>query len=260
MSRGLQLCLVQTELVWEDPVRNRRQFEQLLGDPGAADLIVLPEMFSTGFSMNAARLGETMQGETVSWMQDVARRTGAAICGSVIIEAAGSYYNRFVLARPGGELVTYDKRHLFRMSTENNHYTAGSRRLTTQVAGFKIFPQVCYDLRFPVFSRNNLGFDVMIYVANWPARRRDHWRTLLAARAIENQCYVVGVNRIGTDGNGVDYAGDSLAVQFDGSILVDMGTSNATTALTLSQDSLEAYRQEFPAWKDADAFTLEESR
>lgn len=257
MSRTLQLCLIQTQLAWEDPAANRDHLAQRLANAGTADLIILPEMFSTGFSMNSNVLAETMQGDTVTWMTQMANRHEAAICGSLIIVEDGNCYNRFVLAQPSGEIATYDKRHLFRMSTENDHYNPGQARLTLPVGGIRIFPQICYDLRFPVFSRNDLGFDVMIYVANWPAARREHWRTLLAARAIENQCYVVGVNRIGVDGNGVEYAGDSLAINFDGSILQDLGDADTAANLSLDFAALTAYREQFPAWKDADPFELQ---
>lgn len=257
MAGTLTLCLVQTQLTWERPSANCDHMAQVLDDAGEVDLIILPEMFSTGFSMNSAALAETMQGETVSWMLQLARDKQAAVCGSLIIVDGADYYNRFILASPSGQLHTYDKRHLFRMSTENDHYSPGRRRVSLQAAGFELFPQICYDLRFPVFSRNDLGFDAIIYVANWPAARRDHWRALLVARAIENQSYVVGVNRIGTDGNGVAYAGDSMAVNFDGRVLLDMANTNGTACISLDRAALMAYRGEFPAWKDADPFDLQ---
>lgn len=267
MPPGLKIRLVQTHLEWEQPAHNREHFARLISERHGADLIVLPEMFPTGFSMDSSGNAESMQGESVTWMKLMARETGASLCGSIIIGEAGNYYNRFVLARPSGEIVTYDKRHLFRMSTENDHYSAGGDRLVFQIGDFRVFPQVCYDLRFPVFSRNalsrdnpgrdSLAFDLMIYVANWPGARREHWRTLLAARAIENQCYVVGVNRIGTDGNDIGYVGDSAAVSFDGSTLLAMADTDSVGEVTLDLAALHDYRTQFPAWKDADPFALD---
>lgn len=252
----MEVCLVQTRLAWEAPANNREHLEQFLSAAGNADLYVLPEMFSTGFSMNAEPLAEVMSGDTVAWMKRMAKELDGAVCGSLIIEDQGRYYNRFVLAKPNGDISTYDKRHLFRMSAENDHYSAGTGRLTMSVGEFTLFPQVCYDLRFPVYSRNDLGFHLMVYVANWPAARREHWRTLLAARAIENQCYVIGVNRVGIDGNDVAYCGDSMAVGFDGSLLLDLGDGEATALVTLDLPALDEWRSRFPAWMDADGFDL----
>ena len=252
----LQVALLQTSLTWEQPGQNIDHFTSLIEQTEGTDLIILPEMFTTGFSMNAEALAEPMSGDSVAWMQATAARKQTAICGSLIIIEQGQCFNRFILARPTGELVTYDKRHLFRMSEENDHYSPGTDRLTFDLGDCRVFPQVCYDLRFPVFSRNDLGFHLMIYVANWPAARRAHWRTLLAARAIENQCYVVGVNRIGTDGNDVAYSGDSLAVSFDGTILLDLQDHRQSGHVSLDLAALDDYRARFPAWKDADPFNL----
>jgi omega-amidase len=252
----LRVALVQTELAWESPEANRRHFERILGRLEPTDLIVLPEMFSTGFSMQSQALAETMAGPTMAWLKATAANHSASVCGSVIIEEDQSYFNRFVLVRPTGEVIHYDKRHLFRMGAEHAHYTAGTDRLTIPVAGFTVFPQVCYDLRFPVFARNNLDYDLMIYVANWPATRRQHWQTLLRARAIENQCYVIGVNRIGVDGNDVAYAGDSAAIDFNGTVIREAGDTDTVIRAELDRDALLAFRTAFPAWRDADSFNL----
>jgi len=253
----LGITLVQTELAWEDPARNLAHFEDRIASLAPTDLIVLPEMFSTGFSMNSARLAETMDGTTVAWLVAMAAKAHACICGSAIIRDGDHFFNRFLFVRPTGSIECYDKRHLFRMSTENRNYAGGRRRSVIEQGGFRIFPQVCYDLRFPVFSRNDLDFDLIVYVADWPAARRDHWRTLLRARAIENLCYVVGVNRIGIDGNDIEYVGDSAVIDFRGAELVDLGESDADVRVDLDRNLLEAYREEFPAWKDRDAFTLQ---
>ena len=250
------ITLVQTALDWEDPAANRSRFDTLLASVGATDLIVLPEMFSTGFSMASARLAEPPAGETFNWMADTARAHNAAVCGSLITSDCGKHFNRFYLVRPDGSHAQYDKRHLFRMGEENENYSAGNDRLTIDLGDARLFPQVCYDLRFPVFSRNDIGFDIMIYVANWPAPRREHWRTLLRARAIENLCYVVGVNRIGRDGNNVDHAGDSAVIDFRGDTMADLGDSTGCRTLHVDLDALREYREAFPAWKDADQFSL----
>jgi predicted amidohydrolase len=257
MMSTCKLTLVQAHLAWEDPAANREHFDQRLQDIGGTDLIVLPEMFSTGFSMNSKALAETMDGNTVMWLKEKAAAHNASVCCSLIIEDAGAYYNRFIVAKPDGELVKYDKRHLFRMSTENENYKAGEDRLTFTTAGATIFPQVCYDLRFPVFSRNDLGFDVLLYVANWPAARRQHWNTLLRARAIENQCYAVGLNRLGRDGNNVDYSGDSAVIDFNGVTMLSLDSKDTVTTVEIDVALLEEYRRQFPAWKDADPFHMD---
>lgn len=259
----LSICLLQSELSWEDPASNREHFNKLLQGLPATDLVVLPEMFSTGFSMASGRLAETMDGATVSWMRDRAASLKAVLCGSLIIEDRGQFYNRFIWMPASGEAQWYDKKHLFRMSAEHENYSAGSERLVVTLQGFRICPQICYDLRFPVWSRNNNDYDLLLYVANWPAARRLHWRSLLRARAIENQSYVIGLNRVGVDGvDGVDgsghaYAGDSLVIDFNGVDLADLQDAITVQQVTLDLAALQAYRQSFPAWRDADAFTLE---
>lgn len=253
----LTLTLLQTELEWESPRDNRDRFDELLERVEQTDVIVLPEMFSTGFSMSSAELAETMEGPTINWMRAKAEQKSATVCGSVIIEEEGHYFNRFVWMPSDGDPTTYDKRHLFRMGTENEHYSAGRKKVIVEQNGFRICPMVCYDLRFPVWSRNDTGFHLLLYVANWPAPRRQHWKTLLRARAVENLCYVVGLNRVGRDGNDVDYAGDSAIVDFNGETLVDLQDQATSTTATMDLESLEQYREAFPAWRDRDQFKLD---
>jgi omega-amidase len=252
----LNICLLQTELSWEDPAANREYFDSLLQDLAPADLVVLPEMFSTGFSMACDRLAETMDGATVNWMRLQAARLDCALCGSLIIQANGQFYNRFIWMSANGEVQWYDKRHLFRMSAEHQHYSAGTQRLIVSLQGFRICPQICYDLRFPVWSRNQNDYDLLLYVANWPAARRLHWRSLLRARAIENQSYVIGLNRVGVDGLGAAYSGDSLVIDFNGVDLADLQAATTVQRVSLDRAALLAYRQSFPAWHDADAYLL----
>lgn len=253
----LNVALIQSELHWHDAQRNRARFDRLFEELSApCDLIVLPEMFSTGFTMSSKTQAEVMSGPTLSWMKASAARLSAVVCGSIIVEEGGAFYNRFIWAQSDGGLCTYDKRHLFRMADEHRHYCAGGERTLLELRGFRVFPQVCYDLRFPVFSRNRGDYDLAIYVANWPASRALAWNALLRARAIENQCYVVGVNRIGTDGNAVDYVGDSAVFAFDGTSLLAAGSAGGVFRVALDLDALRAYREEFPAWRDADEFDI----
>ena len=256
MSR-FHISLVQSNLAWEAPETNRDRLARDVIDAGDTDLVILPEMFTTGFSMNAEALAEPVEGPTLSWMRTLASERQVALCGSVITRDNDKCFNRFLFVEPDGGVTRYDKKHLFRMSTENEHYAAGADRLVIEYGGLRLFPQVCYDLRFPVFSRNNLGYQLLVYVANWPAARQAHWETLLRARAIENQCYVAGVNRVGVDGNDVAYAGDSAVVDFNGQPLALAGDGECVIGAELDLDALADYRSRFPAWKDADAFTLE---
>jgi omega-amidase len=256
----LRVSLVQQPLVWQDPQRNRAHFETLLLPlAGQTDLVVLPETFTTGFSMDVEQLGERAGGLSSQWLARLAKRLDAAITGSVITEDGGRYFNRLLWAAPGGQLRAYDKRHLFRMGREHQHFTAGRAAWTIPWRGFSICPLVCYDLRFPVFSRRRaqLEYDLLLYVANWPAARANAWRQLLRARAIENQAYVVGVNRVGVDGQGVAYAGESAAIDFLGEPLADLGAAALVTTVSLDLAALQGFRSKFPAHLDADAFTLE---
>ncbi len=256
----LRVTLIQQPLVWHDPAANRERFEALLLPlAGRSDLIVLPETFTTGFTMDVERVGEPAGGATVAWLQRLAAQLDAAITGSVVTREGERCYNRLLWAAPGAPLRHYDKRHLFRMGREHQHFTAGRAAWSVAWRGFRICPLVCYDLRFPVFSRRRaeLDYELLLYVANWPATRADAWRQLLRARAIENQAYVVGVNRIGPDGHGVAYAGDSAAIDFLGHTLSDAGNAAAVISVELPLAPLQAFREKFPAHLDADRFTLE---
>ncbi|RPH58038.1 MAG: amidohydrolase [Burkholderiales bacterium] len=257
MSTHLRVTLVQTELAWQDPAANRHRLAaHFRGLVGHTDLVVLPEMFSTGFSMAAAELAEDMDGPTVDWMREEAAALGCVIAGSLIVRDGGRCYNRLVWARPDGSLEHYDKRHLFRLAGEQEHYAAGTRRLVVTLKGWRVCPMICYDLRFPVWSRSRGDYDLLLYVANWPQRRALAWSALLRARAIENQSYVVGVNRIGKDGNGTAYAGDSVAVDFLGQPLSSEGGGDRVETAVLDLESLRACRDSFPAHLDADRFEL----
>lgn len=254
----LHIALIQADLVWEDAHANRRRFEQLFSKlPGETELIVLPEMFSTGFSMNVGQLAEIMDGESSEWMKRQALRLQMVIAGSVIVRDGNSFFNRFVFARPEGVIEYYDKRHLFSMGEEHLHFTPGSERKIFRIKSFRILPQVCYDLRFPVFCRNHGEYDLMINCANWPASRSDVWTTLLKARAIENQVYVAGVNRTGTDGNGIRYHGHSMIVDPRGKEIAEtMNSGEQIIAAKLSKSSLDRFRKKFPVLPDADDFTI----
>jgi len=260
MNAHLRVTMIQSALAWQDPAANRRQLAaHFRGLAGHTDLIVLPEMFPTGFSMAAEALAEAMDGPTIGWMREEAAALGCVIAGSLIVADGGRHYNRLVWARPDGTLEHYDKRHLFRMAQEQDHFSAGDRRLTVELKGWRVCPLVCYDLRFPVWSRNRGDYDLLVYVANWPARRAHAWASLLRARAIENLSYVVGVNRVGTDGNGVSYAGDSVVLDFVGKSLSSEGGGDRVETTVLDLESLQAYRASFPAHLDADDFELKQS-
>jgi predicted amidohydrolase len=253
----IRVALIQSELVWQNSAANLQYFEQQIQKHKDVQLFVLPEMFNSGFSMDSTRIAETMEGLTVQWMQQQAKRADAAICGSVAISVEGQIFNRLLFVTPCGLVQFYDKRHLFRMGGEQQHYQPGSERVIVSYLGFRFCLQVCYDLRFPVFARNQQDYDVLIYVANWPEPRRQVWRTLLQARAMENQAYVVGCNRIGLDGNGLNYSGDSMVVDYSGQILAELAISqNGVVTAELNLTALQQFKQKFPAYLDADAFSL----
>ena len=255
--QDLSITLMQRELAWEQPADNRRQIEEAIaGLDRAGDLVLLPEMFTTGFSMNALANAEPPGGDTEQWLGQLARRHDCALSGSIAVRDGEGVYNRMLFATPQG-VQYYDKRHLFRMAGEHKRYRAGRERVVVSWRGWRILLQVCYDLRFPVFSRNRNDYDLALYVANWPAPRRQHWRQLLVARAIENLACVVGVNRIGSDANGLEYSGDSLAVAADGTLLTDMGNENGAARVVLDGAALQAYRESFPCQLDADSFQLD---
>ena len=204
-ANQLNITIIQPDITWEDKAANMQMYEQLIADaPGNKQVVILPEMFTTGFSMAPEKLAEPMNGATVKWMEDMARKYRCILTGSLIIEEEGRYYNRLIWMQPDGKYGCYDKRHLFGYADEDQHYSSGNKKLVAQVNGFRICLLVCYDLRFPVWARNTGDdYDVLVYVANWPERRSLAWKTLLQARAIENMSYVVGVNRVGTDGKGI---------------------------------------------------------
>jgi len=255
--QNLAVTLVQCELAWEQPADNRRQIGEILdGLAGTTDLIVLPEMFTTGFSMNALANSEQPGGPTEQWLLEMAEKHRCAVTGSIAVRADDKVYNRMLFATPGG-IAHYDKRHLFRMAGEHKRYAPGRERVIVPWRDWRINLQVCYDLRFPVFSRNRGDYDLLLYVANWPAVRREHWRQLLLARAIENQACVVGVNRVGADARGLDYSGDSLAVAADGGLLLDARDSPGAFGVVLDSAALRDYRESFPCHLDADAFRVE---
>ena len=225
-------------------------------------VVILPEMFSTGFSMKPEILAETMEGETVQWMKRVAAEKKIILTGSVIIEEDNKYYNRSIWMLPNGQYGYYNKRHLFAYAEEDKHYTAGTERFIASVNGWKINLQVCYDLRFPVWARQQFDeqsafeYDVLIYVANWPERRSLAWKTLLQARAIENQCYVIGVNRVGEDGAGIYHSGDSMVIDPLGEILYHKKDEEDVFTITLQKKDLETVRERFQFWQDGDEFNI----
>ncbi len=253
----LKVTLVQPDLVWEQKEANLTKLSGMLEIMGTTDVVVLPEMFSTGFSMNAEKLAEGMDGQTVRWMTEKSLEIKAVIAGSLIIAENGFYFNRFVWAAPDGKLQWYDKKHLFSMGEEHLHYTPGDRRITIEWNGWKIRPLVCYDLRFPVWSRNHDDYDLLVYTANWPSPRHAVWKTLLQARALENQCYCIGVNRIGNDGMGIGYLGDSGLITPKGEATW-LGIRETSRTFTLSLDDLHRFRDKFPVLKDRDRFIIED--
>jgi omega-amidase len=257
---SFRISIVQQPLVWQDAEANRAHFTAVLAPlAGTTDLVVLPEMFTTGFTMKPEDFAEPADGETRAWLLQQAAALDAAVGGSVAVNDNGRYFNRFMLALPGGPTYWYDKRHLFRMGGEHRHYSGGSHALIVEWRGIRLCPLVCYDLRFPVWSRRRpeLEYDLAIYSANWPAARRYAWSTLLRARAIENQAFVAGVNRVGDDGKGVAHTGDSVVLDFTGQPLVELNDQPHVVTLPLDLDALRAWRDKFPAQLDADAFILE---
>lgn len=252
--QDLKVTIIQSDLVWEDIESNLAAFETRLDAiEDDTHLIVLPEMFTTGFSMNVAGLAQDMNGSAVTWLKEQSRRKNVDLAGSIIAKVDGRFFNRLIWAKPTGEMFIYDKKHLFRMAGEEKVYSAGSRNITVELNGWKLRPFICYDLRFPVWARNfGNQYDAAVFIANWPAKRAEHWKILLQARAVENQCYVVGVNRIGTDGNGHPYSGDSAVIDPWGNILFQKSEQECTRTVALSSAVLQKARLSFPVWKDAD--------
>lgn len=260
--QDLRVTLIQDVLHWEDPEANRRHFDNLFEGLPDTDLILLPEMFNTGFTVEPARVAEAIDGPTVRWMREHAVQKEVAISGSLIIKEEGSFYNRLIFMRPDGRIAYYDKRHLFRMGGEHERFGMGIRRVVVNYKGWRILPLVCYDLRFPVWSRNRMmdgGFeyDVALYLANWPGARSHPWKALLTARAIENQAYVLGLNRIGEDGQGISYTGDSRVIGPKGEILKEAQRGKAEIIhAELSAEELFAFRDKFQVGLDWDSFSI----
>lgn len=258
----IQIALVQTDLYWKDKTANMAMLEEKIMDiDHMVDLIVLPEMFSTGFTMDAKEVAEPMNLHTTKWMKQMASQTQAVITGSIIINDKGKFFNRLLWVSPDGIIDWYDKRHLFRMASEDEYFDMGMQRKVFQCKGWNILPQVCYDLRFPVWSRNSVKkgefeYDLIFYVASWPSPRIGAWDILLKARAVENQAYAIGVNRIGMDGNSVPYSGHSGAYNFKGETLSFSADKEEILFVELDFESLMQYREKFPAWMDADQFDL----
>jgi len=253
----LRISLVQTYIHWEDKASNFRLFEKhLAGLAGQTDLILLPEMFTTGFTMAASRLAEPLPGPTLHWMQRMARSTDAVLAGSYIAKDDGGYFNRLLWMRPDGSWAHYDKRHLFTLAGEHEHFQAGERQLLVELKGWQIMPLICYDLRFPVWSRNTMHYDLLLYVANFPARRRLAWKSLLQARAIENQAYTIGLNRVGRDGNDIYYAGDSMCFDAVGEVLCHLAHTEQVVTLTLDAAHQGALRERFQFLPDRENFQM----
>ncbi|NRA93265.1 MAG: amidohydrolase [Psychroserpens sp.] len=258
MNNDLTVALIQSDLVWEDPQRNRDNFKQkILEITQEVDLIVLPEMFTSGFTMNAGDVAETMTGATVSWMKDLAQKTKSAITGSLVISEHSTYFNRLIFMHPDGQINTYDKRHTFTLAGEHKVYQAGKDASIIEYKGWKIKPLICYDLRFPVWARNVEDYDLLLYVANWPNKRVSAWDALLKARAIENMSYCIGVNRIGFDGNHHDYTGHSGAYDVLGERLDNIPeNTEATEIVTLSKEHIAFNRNKLGFLNDRETFSL----
>lgn len=251
------IALIQTELIWENPNKNRRLLQEKINSISSdVDLIVLPEMFTSGFTMNSKAVAETMQGETISWLKNIVKERNCSITGSLVIEENGNYYNRLVFIFPDGEIQHYDKRHLFTLAGEDKIYTAGKEKLIVEYKGFKICPLICYDLRFPVFSRNVEDYDVLIYVANWPKPRINAWDLLLKARAVENMSYVIGVNRIGFDTNNHEYVGHSQVVDCLGNNLIEPQDKEGILIVELDKEKLHETRKKLAFLDDKDDFRI----
>ena len=257
--KDLNVALVQCRLAWENAEANHKHLEALLSDikKGSAHLIILPEMFASGFTMNAGQVAEEMSGISAGWMRSMAKKKNAVITGSLVIREGRRYYNRLLWVTPSGDITWYDKRHLFRMAGEEKVYSSGKSRLVTELNGWRICPLICYDLRFPVWCRNSDEYDLLLFVANWPSRRRFAWKQLLAARAIENQCYVAGLNRVGKDGKGIPYTGDSIVHGPFGETLAKAAASREEVVrVRLTYKDLQEARRTFPVMLDRDRFLV----
>ena len=255
---NLKISFIQTNLVWQDIPKNLENFQSKINQiTEQPDVIVLPEMFSTGFTMEPSKYAEKMEGKTIDWLKRNALAKNALIIGSLVVEDSGKFLNRLLTVFPDGNIGFYDKRHLFSLAGESNHYTKGDKKLIINYKNWRIHPLICYDLRFPVWSRYQDDYDVLIYVANWPSARSFHWKILLQARAIENQAYVIGVNRIGADGNGTPHTGDSCAFDPFGHNISNMEpNTDMTDTIVLEKDLLEKIRKTYPFFKDSDTYRI----
>ncbi len=255
---NLIVSLIQPVLAWEKTEENLARIEKLInGISVPTDLIVLPEMFPTGFSMNTGSVAENMSGPSMQWLKKTAAGHACCVTGSIMIKDENDYYNRLIFMYPSGEYSVYNKRHLFRMGEEDKYFKPGEQGIITELNKWRIKPLICYDLRFPVWSRNRNDYDLLIYVASWPESRREVWEALLRARAIENQSYVIGVSRIGKDGNNLNHTGDSMVYDFKGRQILKLPSNTETTAtISLNKESLDGFRSAFPVWQDADKFEL----
>ena len=257
MQTDLQIAIIQADLIWEKPIENKAKFDKFFNEIENVDLIILPEMFTTGFSMTPKPFAESMQGETINWMKENAKKINAAIVGSIIIEEENHFYNRMLFVHPNGHIEHYDKRHTFTLAGEHKEYSSGKNKLIVEFKGWKICPLICYDLRFPVWSRNVENYDVLIYSANWPKPRINAWKTLLKARAIENMSFCIGVNRVGVDANDYQYNGNSIAIDFLGNELTDVSEDTEKIIYaTFKKDDLEKIRSKLPFLEDKDVFTI----
>jgi omega-amidase len=254
----LKICLVQTSLFWEDREANLNMFTQKIREINSEpDLIVLPEMFASGFTMNPKKNAEDVSGPSVLWLKETARTNNCVITGSLVIEEKGRFYNRLFWMKPDGSYDCYNKRHLFSLAGEGDHYESGNERIIVHLKGFKIIPLICYDLRFPVWSRNDVGYDLAIYVANWPERRSFFWRQLLIARAIENQAFVIGVNRVGNDGNGVYHSGDSICLgPLGNEIATSVPGKEHILEVVITKEEIESTQNKFKFLNDRDDFEV----
>lgn len=258
MQDQLKIALIQSDLVWENPKQNRENFSVKINSiSGNTDLIILPEMFTSGFTMNANVVAETMNGKTVNWMKAIAKKTNSVLVGSLVISEDNNYYNRLIFIEPSGSIQYYNKRHTFTLVGEDKTYTAGTEKLIIDYKGWKICPLICYDLRFPVWARNVEDYDVLIYVANWPKPRVSAWDALLKARAIENMSYCIGVNRVGVDGVNSEYSGHSAAYDVLGNMMTTIAPNKEQIeVVTLDKRHVEAYRNKLKFLDDKDSFTL----
>ncbi len=255
---SLRVSIVQSDLIWEHPTANKAHFSNIVAPlANTTDLIVLPEMFTTGFSMNAQGFSETQNGATLQWLISTSKLLNSAIVGTIIIKDGANFYNRLLFVTPLGQVHTYDKKHTFTLAGEHRVFTSGDRRIFIDYLGFKICPLICYDLRFPVWARNNVGYDILLYTANWPQKRMKAWDTLLQARAIENMSYCIGVNRIGKDGNGHQYLGHSAVYDALGKQLSTKDNEIAfIQTITLDKHHIQTTRETLPFLDDADGFIL----